>query len=63
MTKETLHTIPFKYISGQDSWDDYIAEQLKAAADSISLNDDVKYRGETVQPQNTGIQKRKDIAT
>ncbi|MBS5150721.1 MAG: hypothetical protein KHY76_06955 [Butyricicoccus pullicaecorum] len=51
MTKETLHTIPFKYISGQDSWDDYIAEQLKAAADSISLNDDVKCSGKLSSPK------------
>ena len=46
MTKETPNTIPSNYIPGQDPLDDYIAEQLKAAADSIPLSDDVKCRVE-----------------
>lgn len=46
MTKETTNTIPSNYIPGQDPLDDYIAEQLKAAADSIPLSDDVKCRVE-----------------
>ena len=44
MTKETPNTIPSSYIPGQDPLDDSIATQLKAAADSIPLSDDVKYR-------------------
>ena len=46
MTKENPNTIPSNYIPGQDPLDDYIAEQLKAAADSIPLSDDVKCRVE-----------------
>ena len=46
MTKETTNTIPSNYIPGQDPFDDYIAEQLKAAADSIPPSDDVKCRVE-----------------
>ena len=46
MTKENPNTIPSNYIPGQDPLDDYIAEQLKAAADSIPLSDAVKCRVE-----------------